>query len=363
MEFNEINKLPVQQEYKVLCRCFTYNQAAYIEDALNGFAMQQTSFPFVCLVMDDCSTDGEQEVIRSWMSENCDITKVEKIDIPTSVVIVVPHKMNHNCTFAFYFLKENLYKQREKKMSHLIAWHNCCTYEATCEGDDYWTDPHKLQYQADFLDSHPEYELCAHNFIEYYQEQGVFDKENYFIKHKKWTLPLEDKGDYWDVSFDNYYEGWYIQFLTCMTRISSAYSIRQNVDKYKFPRDTVLYYYYLKEGKVALFKKNMGVYRKNSNGIYSGADYVTNEYFALHTFLEFLKFENDRRKVDDIRKRFFYTYIYDETKSNRMKEMVWLYFTTMPTLRDKLMILRFISDKFRIKIGEIRRSFCNRNNI
>lgn len=353
----------IKQDYKVLVRCYTYNQAKYIEDTLRGFAKQETEFPFVCLVVDDCSTDGEQEVINKWLEKECDMSKSELLDTDLCKTVTVPHHSNANCSFAVCFLKQNLYRQQKRKMALAEEWRTHCIYEATCEGDDYWTDPHKLQYQADFLDSHPEYELCAHNFIEYYQEEGAFDKEDYFTKHNKWTLPLEDKGDYWDVSFDNYYEGWYIQLLTCMGRISSAYSIHKKVDKYKFPRDTVIYYYYLKEGKVALFKKNMGVYRKNSNGIYSGTDYVANEYYALHTFLEFLKYENDRRKVDDIRKRFFYTYIFDETKSNRIKEMVWLYFTTMPTFKDKLMILRFLLDKFRIKIGEIRRSVSKRYNI
>ena len=40
-----------------------YNQSKYIEDALNGFIMQKTNFPFVCVIIDDASTDGEQDVI------------------------------------------------------------------------------------------------------------------------------------------------------------------------------------------------------------------------------------------------------------------------------------------------------------
>ena len=43
---------------KVCVRCFTFNQAKYIEDTMNGFVMQQTDFPFVCCIVDDASTDG-----------------------------------------------------------------------------------------------------------------------------------------------------------------------------------------------------------------------------------------------------------------------------------------------------------------
>ena len=138
-----------KQNYKVLVRCFTYNQSKYIEDALNGFAMQQTDFPFVCLVMDDCSADGEQEVIKAWMERECDMVKAEYIDIELSNVIIVPHKSNTSCTFAFYFLKQNLYGSGKKKMNMVYPWRECCEYEALCEGDDYWIVPDKLQKQVD----------------------------------------------------------------------------------------------------------------------------------------------------------------------------------------------------------------------
>lgn len=43
----------MKERLKVCVRSITYNQASYIEDAMNGFCMQQTSFPFVCAVIDD----------------------------------------------------------------------------------------------------------------------------------------------------------------------------------------------------------------------------------------------------------------------------------------------------------------------
>lgn len=148
-----------KHEYKVLVRCFTFNQGKYIEDALNGFAMQQTDFPFVCLVMDDASTDGEQDVIKVWMERECDMDRAETFDISTSIVIIVPHKTNLSCTFAFYLLKQNLYKAKEQKMAHVAPWREKSEYEALCEGDDYWIDPFKLQKQVDFLEGNPEYGL------------------------------------------------------------------------------------------------------------------------------------------------------------------------------------------------------------
>ena len=155
-----INYPTPKQEYKVLVRCFTFNHSIYIEDTLNGFAMQQTNFPFVCLVVDDASTDGEQEVIKAWMERECDVSRAEIIDIPTSVVIIVPHKSNASCTFAFYLLKQNLYRTGDKKMNHVYPWREKCEYEALCEGDDYWIDPLKLQKQVDVMDSDECTGLC-----------------------------------------------------------------------------------------------------------------------------------------------------------------------------------------------------------
>lgn len=165
-----------KQEYKVLVRCFTYNQSKYIEDALNSFAMQQTNFPFVCFVMDDASTDDEQEIIKNWMERECNMSKAETIDIPTSIVIIVPHKTNLSCTFAFYLLKQNLYGTGDKKMNHVYPWREKCEYESICEGDDYWIDALKLQKQVEFLDANPEYGMCYTRCNYFNQNRQNFER-------------------------------------------------------------------------------------------------------------------------------------------------------------------------------------------
>ena len=50
----------------------TYNQVNYITDTMNGFVMQETSFPFVCIIIDDASTDGEPDVIKKYLDDNFD---------------------------------------------------------------------------------------------------------------------------------------------------------------------------------------------------------------------------------------------------------------------------------------------------
>ena len=59
----------LEKAYKWMVRvsCMTFNHHAYIEDAMNGFCMQETDFPFVCTIVDDASTDGEPEVIKKYL--------------------------------------------------------------------------------------------------------------------------------------------------------------------------------------------------------------------------------------------------------------------------------------------------------
>ena len=165
----------ITTSFKVLVRCFTYNQSQYIEDALNGFAMQQTNFPFVCLVMDDCSTDGEQEVIKAYLDRECDMSKAEFFEDDTTTTTLVPHRTNVNCTFAAYLLKKNLHKVKGAKMAYVTPWREHCEYEALCEGDDYWIDPLKLQKQVNFLEKNPE---CGFCYTDVYtcNAEGVINK-------------------------------------------------------------------------------------------------------------------------------------------------------------------------------------------
>lgn len=168
-------------KFKVCCRCFTFNQAKYITDAMNGFTIQQTSFPFVCAIVDDASTDGEQEVIKQYVEENFDLSEGSvsyKKETEYAHIIYAQHKTNKNCYFAVLYLKENHYSQRKPKMGYLSEWRDKCEYEALCEGDDYWIDPDKLQKQADFLNANPDYGMCYSKAKKYIQESNTYSKRN-----------------------------------------------------------------------------------------------------------------------------------------------------------------------------------------
>ena len=113
-------------------RCLCYNHAPYLRQCLDGFVMQQTDFPFEVIIHDDASTDGSQDIIREYAERYPDIIRP-------------------------IYETENQYGKG--KIFDIInrAMHPDSKYIALCEADDCWTDPHKLQLQVSFLESHPDY--------------------------------------------------------------------------------------------------------------------------------------------------------------------------------------------------------------
>ena len=153
--------------FLVRVSCMTYNHIRYITDAMDGFVMQQTAFPFVCTIVDDASTDGEQETIRKYIQEHFDLQDSSVAydrDTDYGHVTFAQHKENRNCYFAVIYLKENHYSQKKSKAPYLTDWKDT-KYIALCEGDDYWTNPLKLQKQVDFLESHPDCIMSVHAAI------------------------------------------------------------------------------------------------------------------------------------------------------------------------------------------------------
>lgn len=182
-------------KFKVCCRCFTFNHSKYITDAMNGFTMQKTSFPFVCTIVDDASTDGEQDVIRKYVDEQFDFSEGSVSfhkETDYAYITYAQHKTNKNCYFAVLYLKENLYskKQSFKKLEYISEWRDGVEYMALCEGDDYWIVPDKLEKQVKFLDSHHNYYACLTRFYKYKQSEkkmcGIGGNKRETIKEMLW---------------------------------------------------------------------------------------------------------------------------------------------------------------------------------
>ena len=116
----------------VSIKCLVYNHEPYLRQCLNGFVMQKTNFRFEAIVHDDASTDKSADIIREYAEKYPDIIKP-------------------------VYETENQYSKHDGSLSRIMNSHLRGKYVAMCEGDDYWTDPLKLQKQVDFLEAHPDY--------------------------------------------------------------------------------------------------------------------------------------------------------------------------------------------------------------
>lgn len=174
-------KQKFENKYMVATRCFTYNHAPYIEEALNGFSIQETSFPVVYIIVDDASTDGAPEVLRNWCNRNL-LTeergemwkKMPYGQLAEGVLIDKPQ-----LSFIFLLLDENHYQTGKSKIrfDYIAKWLDNSKYYALCEGDDYWTDSLKLQKQVDYLENNPDVAMCYTRCIFYDQSTQTFGEE------------------------------------------------------------------------------------------------------------------------------------------------------------------------------------------
>ena len=211
--------------------CATYNHVTFIRQCLEGFVMQKTSFPFEVLIHDDASTDGTQDIVREYAVRYPDIIKP-------------------------IYQKENQFSKGVKIYLTYVYPRVKGKYIAICEGDDYWTDPYKLQKQVDFLESHPDYVMCSSRFDKYWQESGVLEED-----------PDKDfEGA--DYDLQNLIGGkWLTQTLTVMYR-RSALDLKHYA-RYGMSLDMILFYELLKHGKGYCFPEVMGVYRYHEGGVWS----------------------------------------------------------------------------------------------
>jgi glycosyltransferase involved in cell wall biosynthesis len=120
--------------------CVTYNHERFIRSALDGFLAQVTDFPVEVIVHDDASTDATPAIIREYAARHPEVIRP-------------------------IYQEENQFSKRIKVGATYVWPRARGKYIALCDGDDYWTDPTKLQKQVDFLESHPDYVLCFHDVL------------------------------------------------------------------------------------------------------------------------------------------------------------------------------------------------------
>ena len=153
-----------RMNYRLAIHCPTFNHAPYIRQCLDGFVAQKTNFPFAAIVVDDASTDNEKEVLWDYINNEFDSATIIEQETEDYVRVIGTHKANQDCTFIFILLKYNHYSIKKNKSPYFKEWEDEAQYIALCEGDDYWTDPLKLQKQVDILEQHKKITMIHSGF-------------------------------------------------------------------------------------------------------------------------------------------------------------------------------------------------------
>jgi len=212
---------------KVSVCVITYNHEAYIEACLQGIVSQVLNADYEIVIGDDCSADGTLAILKRYAAE---YPEKIKLIAGTSNVGMTANGLR---TFA------------------------ACSgaYLAICEGDDYWTDPHKLQRQVDFLDANSGYSMVAENGLVIDTTRG--------IEHPFNTIEERDLEIHHLLARR--------QFPTASVLLRRGL-LDASLLNYKFSADTFLWCFLAQKGKIRYLPILSSVYRKGTHGIVLSSD-------------------------------------------------------------------------------------------
>jgi len=244
-------------EPMVQVQTITYQHAPYIRDCIEGVLMQKTNFPFEYLIGEDCSTDGTREIVFEYAKKY-----PEKIRVITA---------NQN-----FGMMGNIRRCRMAARGKYIA---------LCEGDDYWTDPYKLQKHVDFMEQHPEVSVTYHDAMK-------VDAAKNIMEHS--MLPEIRKRNFSNDELK--YGFWVLTMTMCFRNLIEKYP--ENYFRV-YNGDTFLTSLLGNYGSGAyLGNISPSCYRINESGVFSMKAELHKKIQSLSTFVELMKFYKQRNDKD-----------------------------------------------------------------
>ncbi|WP_241128606.1 glycosyltransferase [Cognataquiflexum nitidum] len=212
----------------------TYNHGDFLKEAINAALNQKIEDEFELLVSDDCSTDNTPELVNS---------------------LIKTHPLGHRIRYIRH--NTNL------GMSENFFWTlNQCEGEfiAYCEGDDYWTDPKKLQKQIDYLNSNEQYSFAFHRTTLFYQDSQISkpDLNERFFKENQNQV---------EITGFTLANGWQIGMQTLVFRRNLISDL--DIRPFKYFRDVHLLAHLLNSSKGICLNFFGSVYRIHENGVHS----------------------------------------------------------------------------------------------
>jgi len=228
--------------------CIAYNHEKFIAQALDGFLMQKTSFPFEIIVNDDCSTDRTPEILKEYALKHPSLVKP-------------------------VFQRENQYS-KGVDVVQLVIERASGDYIAFCEGDDYWTSPDKLQRQVEALEADPTLSGCFHPMRVYLEKEGRFRDSLLIPATIKPRYSLDDILDYRVGPFN---------IAQCG---SLAFRRKPFITRPHFSVDGIgdipLHALNALSGDYAFIPEPLGVHRKHEGGVTGGWSLVSRRHLLVN---------------------------------------------------------------------------------
>ncbi|SFC09814.1 Glycosyltransferase involved in cell wall bisynthesis [Alkalibacterium subtropicum] len=269
--------------------CNAYNHEAYIAQAIESFLKQKTNFNFEILINDDASTDNTAEIIRAYESQSPDIINA-----------MYQTENQHSKGVRICGINE----------SRAVG-----KYIALCEGDDYWTDPYKLQKQVDFLENNEDVSLCVHGatIIE-----GRTDKPLYKVRPA-------DRSKYFSTE-DIIFGGGGLFPTNSMVYRREDSVVRPAFYYSSFVGDYPLTIFLSLVGKVYYLDEIMSTYRYAVPGSWTEREYLNSErrinhYKAMERMLAGVNDYTDNAYASVIRKTILKDKIYLHLEQKRLNEL------------------------------------------
>src|SRR5690554_4047855 len=213
----------------VYVQVLTYNHESYIRDCIDGILIQKTTFPVHIVVFEDCSTDNTARILKEYQDKYPNL-------------------------FTLYLQPTNTFG-KEIRREALKPWYDTASkgkYIAKCEGDDYWTDPLKLQKQVDFLEVNPDYAFCFH------KAEVVIELDNIY---QNFNVTLETR----EYTGEEILRRWAVPTASVVYRNYDYRSIP--TDKRFLYGDIILFLWLAEKGKIYCINESMSVYRRHEGGV------------------------------------------------------------------------------------------------
>lgn len=248
----------------------TYMHEQFIADAINGVLIQEVDFPVELILADDCSPDGTEKIVKSFESHpNFLRIKYSK------------HSKNIGMMPNFIWAME----QANGK------------FIALCEGDDYWTDPLKLQKQVDFLEANEKYGMCGHRVRNLNDDIESNEPD---INIEISTEAILEKGPL---------------MATCSILMRNNFTKEEYSFLYKSSLgDWAIVLIHAQKSKIKKLNDIMAVYRIHDGGIYSKNDIKDkiqkNIQFQLIIIEHFPQYKKIVEQFIDNKKKFYNLYDY-----------------------------------------------------